>query len=110
MEALPAGVRSQVTRALGVAQDVEAEIVEHELRAGDLLLLCSDGLNDLVGDGDIEQTLINLCQNLPLAADQLIEMANERGGRDNVSVILIGVQGEEAPVAGVWQQFLARVG
>lgn len=108
-EARYAENRNLVTRALGVEPSVEAEVREYDVHAGDLLLLCSDGLNDMVEDREIAQTLIALSENLPLAADQLIEMANEKGGHDNISVILIKVQGETPVPKGWWQKLLGQV-
>ncbi|HZP92394.1 MAG TPA: Stp1/IreP family PP2C-type Ser/Thr phosphatase [Burkholderiales bacterium] len=84
--------KNLVTRALGIEPEVEAEIHTHEVREGDIYLLCSDGLNDMVEDEDIELTIGALSANLQLAAEQLVQMANDAGGRDNVSVILIKVR------------------
>ncbi len=92
--------KNLVTRALGIEPEVEAEIHTHEARAGDIYLMCSDGLNDMVEDEDIELTLNTLGSNLPLAADQLVQMANDAGGRDNVSVILIKVKRDFAAEGG----------
>ena len=72
-----------------------------------MYLLCSDGLNDMVEDDEIAMTLQTLGSNLPLAGDQLIQMANDNGGKDNVSVILIKVRGDFAAPRGWWQRFLA---
>ena len=60
-------------------------------KPGDIYLLCSDGLCDMVEDEDIGMTLQTLGGNLKLAAQQLVQMANDNGGRDNVSVILVRV-------------------
>jgi serine/threonine protein phosphatase PrpC len=86
--------KNLVTRAVGIDADVEPEIHVHDVRVGDIYLLCSDGLNDMVEDDDIQSTLYALQNNLPLAASQLIQMANDNGGRDNVSVILVKVKGK----------------
>lgn len=83
--------KNLVTRALGIDPAVEAEINDHETRLGDVFLLCSDGLNDMVADADIGMTLRALNNNLKLAAQQLVQMANDNGGRDNVSVVLVRV-------------------
>ena len=83
--------RNLVTRALGVDPEVLAEMKDFPVCPGDVYLLCSDGLNDMVEDEDIQLTLQVLSSNLELAATQLIQMANDNGGRDNVSVILIKV-------------------
>jgi protein phosphatase len=86
--------KNLVTRAVGIDADVLPEILVHEVRGGDIYLLCSDGLNDMVSDEDIQSTLYAMQGNLPLAAEQLVQQANDNGGRDNVSVILVKVKGE----------------
>jgi protein phosphatase len=92
--------RNLVTRALGVDPDVEPEIREYDTLQGDVYLLCSDGLNDMVEDAEIAHTLQALSGNLELAASQLVQMANDNGGRDNVSVILVKVAREFAAARG----------
>ena len=84
--------RNLVTRAVGIDPQVETEVHVHEVEVGDIYLLCSDGLNDMVEDDDMGSTLHMLQSNLRLAASQLIQMANDNGGRDNVSLILIKVK------------------
>jgi protein phosphatase len=83
--------KNLVTRALGIDPTVELELHEHDVEVNDLYLLCSDGLSDLVEDEDIRLTLTTLSANLELAASQLIQMANDNGGKDNISVILAKV-------------------
>ncbi len=83
--------KNLVTRALGIDAEVELEVREFNVEVGDIYLLCSDGLTDLVDDEEIELTLQSLNTNLELAANQLIQMANDYGGKDNVSVILVRV-------------------
>ncbi|MFO1320445.1 MAG: Stp1/IreP family PP2C-type Ser/Thr phosphatase [Burkholderiales bacterium] len=97
--------KNLVTRALGIEPEVEAEIHTYDVQPGDMYLLCSDGLNDMVEDEDIELTLNAMGSNLPLAANQLVQMANDNGGRDNVSVVLVKVN-RDFPAADTW---LARV-
>ena len=92
--------KNLVTRAVGIDADVVPEIHVHDVRRGDIYLLCSDGLNDMVEDEDIQSTLYAMQGNLPLAAEQLIQQANDNGGRDNVSVILVKVKGEFAASRG----------
>jgi protein phosphatase len=92
--------KNLVTRAVGIDAEVVPEVHVHEVLLGDVYLLCSDGLNDMVEDEDIGSTLAMLKANLSLAATQLIEMANDNGGRDNVSVILIKVNGDFAAPRG----------
>ena len=92
--------KNLVTRAVGIDAVLEPEIHVYDVRVGDIYLLCSDGLNDMVEDDDIQSTIHALQSNLPLAADQLIQMANDNGGRDNVSVILVKVKGKFASPRG----------
>ena len=99
--------KNLVTRALGVDPQVEPELHDHDLKAGDILLLCSDGLNDMVSDEEIGLTLQALGANLELAGTQLIQMANDNGGRDNVSVILVKVNGDFHAPRGWWERFMA---
>jgi protein phosphatase len=92
--------RNYVTRALGVESTVEVEVHEHEVLPGDVYLLCSDGLPDMVEDEDIHLTISTFNASLDVVGKQLIELANDHGGRDNVSVML----------AQVNQPFAARKG
>lgn len=84
--------KNLVTRALGVEPDVELELSEYAVLPGDVYLLCSDGLNDMMADEEIALTLSSLAVNLPLCAMQLVQQANDNGGRDNVSVILVKIK------------------
>ncbi len=83
--------KNLVTRAVGIDPEVETEVHTYPTQAGDIFLMCSDGLNDMVTDEDIQLTLASLQANLPLAAQQLVQQACDNGGRDNVSVILVRV-------------------
>lgn len=83
--------KNLVTRAVGIDPEVELELHEYDVETGDIYLLCSDGLTDLVEDDDMQATLIGLGSNLQLAAGQLVQMANDNGGKDNISVILAKV-------------------
>ena len=99
--------KNLVTKALGIDPTVEPEIREYETRPGDIYLLCSDGLCDMVEDGDIGMTLEALGANLKLAAQQLVQMANDNGGKDNVSVILVRVLREYPAARGVMAKVFA---
>jgi len=101
--------RNLVTRALGVDPVVDVEINDYEVRPGDIILLCSDGLNDMIEDNEIALTLNTLGGNLPLAAEHLVHLANDNGGRDNVSVVLVKVLGDYSAPKGWWQWLLARL-
>jgi protein phosphatase len=85
--------RNLVTRAVGVDPTVVAEIGEFDVQVGDILLLCSDGLNDMIADETIGAVMGTSGNNLDQAATRLVELAKESGGRDNVSVILMRVDG-----------------
>jgi protein phosphatase len=83
--------KNYVTRALGVEATVEVEIREHAAHRGDYYVLCSDGLSDMVEDEDIHLTISTFHDNLETVSTQLVQLANEHGGRDNVSVIMTQV-------------------
>jgi serine/threonine protein phosphatase PrpC len=92
--------RNLVTRALGIERQVELEMHEHSVRAGDLFLLCSDGLSEMVSDAQLFTLLL---QNVELAekATLLVATANDNGGRDNISVVLARAVGTQAPEVAV---------
>jgi serine/threonine protein phosphatase PrpC len=83
--------RNLVTRALGVNPNIAVDVKQERVLPGDLYLLCSDGLNDMVDDLDIELAMVSLKENVPLMVKQLITMANDNGGHDNISVAVIRV-------------------
>lgn len=83
--------RNIVTRALGVEPRVKVELQEDVALPGDVYLLCSDGLNDMLEDETIRLTLEEFGANLDRAAERLVEQANEHGGVDNISVVLVRV-------------------
>ncbi len=87
-EAYSAVSRNLITRALGISEEVEVDLIEHEIQLGDVFLLCSDGLSDLVIDDEIS-AILSEHSNLIDAAKKLVEAANAKGGKDNISVILI---------------------
>ncbi|WP_346287319.1 protein phosphatase 2C domain-containing protein [Zoogloea sp.] len=82
-------LRGLLTRAVGVDEQVEPDVAVLRLEPEDIYLLCSDGLTDMVTDADIAEVLATLGVNPPLAAEHLIDLANDRGGMDNVSVIVV---------------------
>ena len=99
--------KNLVTRALGIEPAVEAEIHTYPAQEGDIYLICSDGLNDMVEDENIEMTLAAFGANLQLAAEQLVQMANDNGGRDNVSVVLIKVKKDFPADDGLFAKFFS---
>ena len=84
--------RNYVTRALGVEPTVEVEVHEYNVLPEDIYLLCSDGLPDMVEDDDIHLTISTFNASLDVVGQQLIDLANNHGGRDNVSVMLAQVK------------------
>lgn len=105
-EAATSGSRNLVTRALGVEDTVLLDVQQTELHPGDQLLLCSDGLNDLVRDEEIAAILSDT-DGLQDKCQHLVQLANERGGRDNVSVILVKA-GESPKLPGVMSKLLRK--
>lgn len=98
--------KNYVTRALGVESKVDVEINEYEVLKDDIYLLCSDGLPDMVEDEDIHLTIRTFNDSLDVVGQQLVNLANDHGGRDNVSVMLAHVKDSFAARKGL----LARVG
>lgn len=96
--------RNLVTRALGVEADVILDIQACELVEGDLVLMCSDGLTDMLDDQDLSQRLAN-GKSLQDLCEDLVAAANEAGGRDNISVVLVRVQGLHADSGRSWWPF-----
>ncbi|HEX2138868.1 MAG TPA: protein phosphatase 2C domain-containing protein, partial [Woeseiaceae bacterium] len=83
--------RNYVTRALGVEPTVEVEVQEYDVMKNDIFLLCSDGLPDMVEDEDIHLTISTFNASLDVVGQQLVQLTNDHGGRDNVSVMLAQV-------------------
>ena len=71
------------------------------LLKGDTLLVCSDGLSDMISDGAIHESLLNHFQDLPVAANELVNKANQAGGKDNITIVLMQMPTKVAPVAVV---------
>ena len=80
--------KNLITRAVGIAQSVEPAMKQEQVIPGDLYLLCSDGLTDLVDDQEIQLALRQSFCELRKAAVSLVRLANHRGGHDNISVIV----------------------
>lgn len=81
----------RLVRAVGIGSEVEIDIITGEPKVGDTYLFCSDGLNKMVTDEDIQQILLETPE-LDRASHRLIDRANEHGGRDNVTVVLVAVR------------------
>lgn len=92
---------SKLSRAVGIGDEVEVDVTVDGPRIGDRYLLCSDGLSRMVPDDVIRRTVMD-APSLQSAVDRLVEAANEHGGRDNITVILVEVHapaqvGKDAP-------------
>jgi serine/threonine protein phosphatase PrpC len=83
--------RSIITRALGPEPEVEVDTWSYPVRAGDVLLLCSDGLTSMIGE-DVVSEVLDSASTLNEAADRLIAEANDAGGRDNITVVLFRLE------------------
>jgi PPM family protein phosphatase len=91
--------RSVITRAVGTEPDVDVDVETIRAEPGDLFLLCSDGLTDMVSDGEI-LSLLAESDDLDAAARALVDAANRGGGEDNVTVVLFELDGvDESPPA-----------
>lgn len=88
-EAKRAPGRGVLTRSLGVDPEVEVDVETHDFRPGDVILLCSDGLTEMVSDEQIRSVIDSADGDLAKVAARLVDAANGNGGRDNVSVVLM---------------------
>ena len=89
-------LKNVVTRALGGSPHVSVDLIEVPVHAGDRFLLCSDGLTGMVGDEEIHERFRS-GEAAPAAVKKLVEMANERGGVDNITAIIVDVTANDAP-------------
>ena len=96
--------KNLVTRAVGVEDTVLLETHQHDIQAGDTYVMCSDGLSDMLDDASICQVLL-AHDSLPAACQALIDAANDAGGKDNISVVLVRASGGASPAARFWWPF-----
>jgi protein phosphatase len=99
--------KNLLTRALGVDPVVEAEIREHDAQSGDVFLLCSDGLTDMLDDNRIAATILEQGGDPDRCAARLVELTNDAGGRDNVTVVLVRVARAFPVQRDWWTRLLA---
>lgn len=88
-EARRSAYKNVITRAVGTAPSVEVDTRDEEIKKGDIMLICSDGLSSLAEDSDIFSIVQRCGDNLDKAAEELISLANFNGGDDNITVILV---------------------
>jgi protein phosphatase len=105
-QAATSSIKNLVTRALGVDESVLMDVNEHLVQVGDIYMMCSDGLSNMIDDGAIAKIIAD-DTTLEHKASQLIDAANENGGRDNISVLLVEVH-ETAEKRGLIARWLGN--
>ena len=105
-QALTSSIRNLVTRALGVEDTVSVEVNEHRVEVGDLYLMCSDGLSDMLLDEEIVAILL-AGGTLEKKARQLVLAANKAGGHDNISVLMACAR-EDTSKRGLLSRMLGK--
>ena len=80
-----------ITRALGTTPHPKPDFFDIEVRPGDVYLLCSDGLSNMLDDKEIEAIITKEERELSLIGQELIDAANEAGGKDNISAVLVRI-------------------
>ena len=88
-----ASMKHVLTKAVGARDDVDFEVADQELIEGDVVLLCSDGLTNMLEDRRILDIVMGHGGDLEAACDALVTAANAEGGRDNISAVLVGLRG-----------------
>jgi len=91
-EAHQSQYRHMITRALGLKESVDVDLTEEPARSGDVLLLCSDGLSDLLDDEEIVEAVRDHADDLNQACQALVDRANFKGGDDNITVLVVQAQ------------------
>ena len=91
--------KNVITRALGMQDHVVVDLQHDDPQSGDVYVLCSDGLSGMVSDGDIQQIVAD-AQDVRDACRQLIQRANERGGEDNITAVLIRIESSDDAAIG----------
>jgi len=107
-EARNSNIKNLVTRALGVEEGVEPDVVEDIVQAGDIYLLCSDGLTDVLPDEAVRLTMLEHLHDKKAMAAELIQMANDAGGPDNISVIVVKTEKYFQRKKSIFSRFFSR--
>jgi len=82
-------MKNIITRALGTKENVEVDLQTETIRHGDIIILCSDGLSGLMDDEMMKEVILENENNLDQASERLVQLANENGGDDNITLILV---------------------
>ena len=88
--------KNVITRALGIGPSVDVDLRKERAQIGDVYVLCSDGLHGLVTDEEIAE-IVDTNESLTDACASLIDLANDNGGRDNITVVLVRIEEEDEP-------------
>jgi protein phosphatase len=98
-----------VTRAVGVDESVEADICDFRTEPGDVYLLCSDGLSDMLPPDEISAILLGCSPALDAACGKLVRQANDNGGHDNISAILVRIDPDNTRTEGLLGRIRRRI-
>jgi protein phosphatase len=82
-----------ITQAIGVSDEIAPDVVLHKLEAGDIYLMCTDGLTDMVADNEIRDVMVGNHRHPDKLVDSLINLANARGGKDNITIVTAAILG-----------------
>lgn len=96
-EALSVVGKNVITRALGVRENVEIDYRLMKVKPGDIYILCSDGLSGFADDEDIFAVVDKVRSDVKRIVDDLVQLANDRGGADNVTVVVIEIKQVDSP-------------
>jgi len=89
--------KNVITRAIGAKEDVEVDFFDYRLQKGDTILMCSDGLTDMLEDDEIFR-IVKSGRDIVETAKELVEKANENGGKDNIGIVLVQPFADEVSV------------
>lgn len=81
--------KHRMTRAVGTNRNLEIDCAEEKLSVGDIFLLCTDGLTNMLDDNDIKQAIVTNKGNIAATGEYLVDEANRRGGKDNITIVLV---------------------
>jgi protein phosphatase len=105
-EARSSKAKNIITRAIGLKRTISIDVDEQMIQEDDRFVLCSDGLTDLVIDDEILEVVLNYRGDLSGACDRLVELANQKGGHDNITVILVHLKNVRPPGGRLSRWFL----
>jgi PPM family protein phosphatase len=101
--------KNVITRALGMQDNVEVDLVAHDTKVGDVFVLCSDGLSGMISDQEILE-VVTSTDDLQAACRSLAALANEHGGEDNITAVVVRIANGEAAQPDVAPSSVARAG